>query len=141
MRFADARRPQEDDILAALDEAELVQALHLLPTQRRLEREIKVVELFDDGQSAGPHRGLQPSVVAQLNLRSEELLDRFGGGQRTAVDALEDRVECFEAAGHPQIGEHVPQAIAAREGGALHAAPPVSCAYAASDRFSTVTSG
>jgi hypothetical protein len=105
MRFADARRRQEDDILVALDEAELVQAIHLLAAHGRLEGEIKVVELLDDGQSAGPHRGLQPSVVAQLNLRGE-LLNSFGRGQRATVDALENCVERFEPTGHPQIGEH-----------------------------------
>ena len=42
VRLADARRPEEDHILAALDEAELVQALDLLAPQRRLKREVEV---------------------------------------------------------------------------------------------------
>lgn len=44
MRFSDAGRPGEDDILAALDEAELVQAFDLLTTQGGLEGEIEVTE-------------------------------------------------------------------------------------------------
>jgi hypothetical protein len=42
MRRADAARPQEDEILAALDAAELVQALDLLAPSRRLKREVEV---------------------------------------------------------------------------------------------------
>src|SRR6185436_20141459 len=72
--LADAWWPEEDDILAALDEAELVQAFDLLPSQRGLKGEIEVPELFDHRQPAGSHRGLQPPVIPQLNLRREELL-------------------------------------------------------------------
>jgi hypothetical protein len=46
--LADARGPEQDHILSALDEAELVQAFDLLTPQRGLEREIEVAELFDD---------------------------------------------------------------------------------------------
>ena len=116
VRFADAGRPEEDHILAALDEAELVQALDLLAAQRRLKGEIEVAELLDDRQSAGAHRGLQPPVIAQLNLRREQLLDRLGRGERAAIDAVENRVERFEGARHPQVREDVAQAVASREG-------------------------
>src|SRR5262249_57963213 len=125
---------EEDDILAPLDEAELVEALHLLAPQRGLKGEIKLVELLDDRQPAGPHRRLEPSIIAELNLRGEQLLDGIGRGQRAAVDALENRVKGFKATGHPQIGEHVPQAIAAREAGGLHALTHVGCTYPASRR-------
>ena len=64
VRLADARRPEEDDILAALDEAELVQTFDLLATERRLKRKVEVAELLDGGQTAGAHRGLQAPVVA-----------------------------------------------------------------------------
>src|SRR5262245_55029716 len=55
----DPRRAEEDDILAALDEAELVQTLDLLAAQRRLKGEVEVVELLDHGQPAGAHGRLQ----------------------------------------------------------------------------------
>jgi hypothetical protein len=71
---------------------------------------------------------LQPPVIAQLNLRGEELLDRFRSSERAAIDALENRIERLERAGHPQVGEAVAQSVASREWGRLHAAPPVSCA-------------
>jgi hypothetical protein len=48
---------------------------------------------------AGPHRGLESPVVAQLNLGGEQLLDRVRGGQRAAIDVLEDAVERFERPG------------------------------------------
>ena len=124
VRLADARRPEEDHILAALDEAELVQTLDLLAAQRRLKREVEVVELLDDGQSTGAHRGLQPPVIAQLNLRGEQLLDRLRRRERAAIDAVENRIERFEGAGHAQVREDVAQPVAARERRGLHAAPP-----------------
>jgi len=54
---------------------------------------------------------LQPSVIAQLNLRCEELLDRFRSGQRPAVDAMENRIERFEGARHPQVREDVAESV------------------------------
>jgi hypothetical protein len=50
MRLADARRPQEDHILATLDKPELVQAFDLLTTQRRLKGEVEVADLLDRRQ-------------------------------------------------------------------------------------------
>ena len=141
MGLADAGRTEEDDVFSPLDEAELVEALHLLATERRLEGKIKLGEPLDGGQPTGAHRGLQASVVAQLNLRVEQLLDRLGGRERRAIDAVEDRIEGLERARHVQVGEHLPQAIATGRGGAFHASPPVRRAYTASGRFSTVTSG
>jgi hypothetical protein len=120
--------PRKDHILATLDEAELVQAFDLLAADRGLEREVEVAELFDDGQSTGAHRRLQPPVIAQLNLRGEQLLDRFRRGERAAIDALENRIERFEGAWHPQVREDVAEPVASRERGGLHAAPPASCA-------------
>jgi hypothetical protein len=38
VRFTDARRPEEDDILTPLDEAQLVQAFDLLPDAATVER-------------------------------------------------------------------------------------------------------
>ena len=88
----------------------------------------KSLQLLDDRQAAGAHRRLQPSVVAQLNLRGEQLLDRLGRGERAAIDALQNRIERFEGAGHAQVGEDVAEPVAARERRALHATPPASCA-------------
>jgi hypothetical protein len=93
VRFPDARRPEDDHILPTLDEAEFIQTFDLLPAHGGLKGEIEVAELFHDGQPAGAHRGLQPPVIAQLNLRRQQLLDRFRGGERPAIDALENRIE------------------------------------------------
>ena len=105
-----------------------MQTFDLLATYRRLEREVEIAELLDDRLAARAHRRLQPSVIAQLNLCGEELLDRFRSRERAAIDAVENRIERLEGAGHPQVGEDVTQSVAARERGGLHAAPPVSCA-------------
>src|SRR5690242_10717566 len=131
MGFSDTWWPQKHDVFPPLDEAELMETFHLLPTKRRLEGEIKLGEPLDDGQPTRAHRGLQASVVAQLNLRAEQLLDRFGGRERRAIDAVEDGIEGLKCPRHVQIGEHLPQTIATGRSGALHASPPVSRAYTA----------
>src|SRR5689334_24186140 len=56
MRCADARWPEEDHILAALDEAEFVQTLDLFAAKRWLKGEVKVAELLDGGQTTGADR-------------------------------------------------------------------------------------
>ena len=64
MRLAHSRRAEQDDVLAAVEEAQLVQALELLALDGRLEGEIKLRQRLDGRQARGAHRGLQPSVVA-----------------------------------------------------------------------------
>src|SRR4030095_11415557 len=98
MGFADARRAEEDDVFAPLHEAELVETLQLLTPERRVKREIKLGEPFDRGQPAGAHRSLQTTIVAQLDLRAEQLLDGLGCGERGTIDAGENRIERLERA-------------------------------------------
>jgi hypothetical protein len=59
VRLPDAGRAEEDHILPALDEAELVQALHLVAAQRRLKREVEVVR----GTSSAVTRNDSPCVT------------------------------------------------------------------------------
>src|SRR5205085_10768519 len=108
--------------------------------ERRLKGKVKLGEPLDGGQPTGAHRRLQAAVVAQLNLRVEQLLDRLGGRERRAIDVVKDGVEGLERPRHVQVGEHLPQTIATGRG-ASHASPPVRRAYTASGRFSTVTRG
>ena len=77
-----------------------MEALQLLATQRRLEGKIKLGQSLDRRQSAGAHGGLQPPIVAQLDLRAQQLLDRFGCAQCRAIDTVENRIERFERARH-----------------------------------------
>ena len=86
------------------------------------------MQLLDDRQPARAHGSLEPTIIAQLNLRRQQLLDRVRGRERAAIDALQDDVERFERARHFQVGQDLAQAVASREGRALHATPPVSWA-------------
>lgn len=131
----------EDHILVALDEAELVQTLDLLAAERRLKGEVELAQLLHRGQAAGAHRRLEPPVIPQLNLGGQQLLERFRRGECAAIDTLEDRIERFERARHPQVGEDLPQPVPSGERGGLHTTPPVSWAYAARARFSTEMTG
>src|SRR5690606_13609917 len=79
----DARWSEEDHVLPALDEAELVQALDLLAANRGLEGEVELIQRLDRRQPRRAHRGLQPSVVTQGDLSGEEPFDRFGRGERS----------------------------------------------------------
>src|SRR5271165_1076216 len=99
MSFADAGRSEEDHVLAALDEAELVQALDLLALDRGLEGKVELLDRLDRRQARGSHGGLQPSVIAQVDLRPKEALERFAGGDGAAVDVGEDVIDRFQCTG------------------------------------------
>ena len=75
------------------------------------EKSNSVSRLTTGSRLASAHRGVQTSVVAQLNQRAEQLLDRLSGRERRAIDAVEDGIECFECPRHAQIGEHLAQTI------------------------------
>lgn len=113
MRLADAGRAEEDHILGALDEAELVQTLDLLAPQRRLKGEVEVVQLLHRRQPTRAHRRLQPAIVPELDLRRQQLLDGLGRAERAAIHALENRIERFQGARQAQVGQHVAQAVTA----------------------------
>jgi hypothetical protein len=55
---------------------------------------------------------LEPSVITELDLCREQLLDRVGAREGAAIDALEHRIQRFEGPRHPQVREDVPQAVA-----------------------------
>src|SRR5690349_3411161 len=69
VRLAHAWRAKQHHVLLAIDEVELVQAFDLLPLDRRLKREFERFQSLDRRQPRGAHRGLQPAVVAQGDLR------------------------------------------------------------------------
>src|SRR5579863_2954200 len=71
MGFAYAWWSEEDHVLAALDEAQFVQTLDLVTLDRGLEGKVELLESLDGRQPRGSHGGLQPSVVAQRDLRTE----------------------------------------------------------------------
>src|SRR6185503_7220848 len=62
MRLTDTRRAEQYDVLLALDEAELVQALDLLALDRGLEGEVEVGQSLHGRKSRRAHRRLQPAV-------------------------------------------------------------------------------
>jgi len=105
VRFPHPRRPEEDDILVALEEAQRMQTLNLLALHAWLKTEIKVGERFDDWQAGGAHRGLQAACVAQLDVRPQQLLNRVPGTHLARVTAPEDVIEGLERPRHLEIGE------------------------------------
>ncbi len=139
MSLPDARRAEEDHVLPALQEAELVEARDLLPLDRGLKGEVEVFEGLHGRQPGGPHGGLQPSGVAEPDLGAEELLDRFGPGHRPAVHAGEDVIDGLQGTGHLEVGELGPDSVPAGRG--LHPSAPAIWAYTESGRCSTATVG
>ena len=112
MRLAHPRRAEQDNVLAAVEESQLVQALDLLALDARLEGEIKLRQRLDGRQARGAHRGLQATVVAQRDLGAQHLLDRFARRHRPAVDLGQHAVDRFQRAGHLQVRQHRPQPVA-----------------------------
>ena len=112
MRLAHARWPEQDDILAALDEAERVQTFDLLAFDTRLKREIKIGERLRHGQARRAHRRFQPAIIAQRNLRAEQHFERRRRLELPAIERAENVIERFECAGQFEIGELRPEPIA-----------------------------
>ena len=135
--LADAGRAEEDDVLLALNEAELVQRVDLLALDVGLEAEVEVRERLDRREPAGAHRGLQASAVAKRDLGGQESLDRFRGGRASSIHSGQDLVQCLQGSRNLEISQLGRDALPAR--GPLHWASPVSRAYAASGRCSTST--
>jgi hypothetical protein len=96
---------EEDHVLPALQEPEIVERVELLTLDRRLEGEVEVGDHLHGRQPARAHRRLQPAVVTQADLSTEQGLDGLGRRELTPVDLGEDLVERLERSGHLQIGE------------------------------------
>jgi len=84
--LAHSRGPEEDHVLVALHEAQLMEALHLVTLDGRLEREVEVLDALDRGKSGRAHGGLEAPVAAKLDLGVEERLERFGTGEAAPVE-------------------------------------------------------
>ena len=76
--------------------SELVQTLDLLALDRGLEGEVEGLQGLDRWQAGGAHRGLQPPVVAQGDLRREQPVNGIRGCHTAAVDVAEDAIDGFE---------------------------------------------
>ncbi len=114
MRLAHPRRAEQDNVLAAVEESQLVQALDLLALEARLEGEINLRQRLDGRQARGAHRGLPATVVAQRDLGAQHLLDRVARRHRPAVALGQPAVDRFQRAGHLQVRQHRPQPVARR---------------------------
>src|SRR5690606_31675491 len=124
--FADAGRTQEDHVLFSFDEAELVKALDLLSSDRGLEAEVEAVERLYGRKAGGPHGGLKPSVVPELDLGREQGFDGLGPGEGAGIETGEDGVDRLQGAGPLEVGEQAADAVPAGRGGAFHLAPPAA---------------
>ena len=119
-----------------------MQGVDLLALDRGLEAEVEVGKGLHGRQPGGTHGGLEPAVVAQIDLGGEELLDRLGGGEAASVDAGEDGVEGLERTGELEVGELGADPVAAAWPlGGRHETPAARRSYSARGRRSMVTRG
>ena len=102
--------PRKDHILTALHARPNSCRLSIRSRRDEAGAEVEVAQLLQPGEAAGAHRGLQPTAISELDLGREQLLDGLGRRRGAAVDALEDRLEGFEGARHPQVGQDLTQA-------------------------------
>src|SRR5690606_41251332 len=79
--LSDPGRAQEDHVLLAFDQAQLVAALDRLTTEAGLKREVEAFERLYGRHAAEAHGRLQAAGGPELDLGSEQALDRL-----TAVD-------------------------------------------------------
>ena len=112
VRFPDAWRAEQDHVLAAVQEAELVQALDLLALDAGLEGEVELIERLHSRQPRRAHGGLETAVVAQHDLGVQQLLDGLGRRDRAAVGVREDAVDGLQRARHLEVRQHCPQPVA-----------------------------
>jgi hypothetical protein len=68
MRLAGARRSEEDDVLAAVQEVELAEVQHRLAADAGLEGEVEVLERLAGGEAGGRDAGLAAVTVAAVGL-------------------------------------------------------------------------
>src|SRR6266568_8993928 len=129
VRLADARRPEEDHVFLALNEAERVEAVDLLALERGLEGEVEVDERLHGGEARGAHRGHKTSLIAETDLRPEHRGDGLGRSEPAPIDVGEDRVQGFERPGHFQVRELGAEALA--HGGRRRGAHGLTAARAA----------
>ena len=122
VRLADARGAEQDHVLGAVDEAELMQALDLLALDARLEGEVELGQGLHRRQPRGAHGGVQAAVVAQHDLGVQQPLDRLAGGDGPAVGLRQDVVRHLKRAGHLEVGQHRPHPVAPVPGRGLHSA-------------------
>ena len=80
MRLADARRPEEDDILAVLDKVTAAEGLDLLLVERGLVAEVEGLQALDEGEA----RQVRPhgDVLGRLggDLLGEQRVEELGVG-------------------------------------------------------------
>jgi len=112
MGFTDAGWPEEDDVLVALDEAELVEAVDLFALDRGLEGEVELLDGLDRRQPGLAHCRLYPAVVAKRDLRPEQPFERLAGGDTAPIDFGEDVIDGFQGAGKLQVGQHLADVVA-----------------------------
>ena len=113
-----------------------MEAVDLLPFERGLDADVEAAVSLRGGEPRGAHRGHEPALIAETDLRAAHRGDGVGGPEPTPIDVGEDRVQGFERPGHLQVSELRAEALAHRRDG-LHGAPSASRAYAASGRCST----
>ena len=137
----DAGWPEEHHVLLTLQEPEFMKAIDLFALDGRLEREVEVFQSFDNGKPRRPHGSLEPAVVTERDLSSEEVLDGLGSRGGSTVHGSQDLVQGLQGAGHLKVGELGSDAVSPTPGCGLHRPSPANWAYTWRGRRSTVMRG
>src|SRR5690606_37642098 len=77
-------------------------------------------------KAGGPHGGLEPSVVPELDLGREQGFDGLSPGKGAGIEAREDGGDRLQGAGHLEVGKQAADAVPARRCSAFHLAPPAA---------------
>ncbi len=136
--LADARRAEDDDVLAMLDEMATGEILQLLFVQRRLVAEVEGVEALDEREAR--QVGAHGDVLGGLggDLLGQQLIEKIGIREVPVGGFLQQCFEALLALGQAQLGHVFMQAFQlCGVHGVSSTVPPASASYSARSRIST----
>ena len=133
MRLADARRSEQQHVLAIGDPAGAGELTDLLGIDRGLRREVKAGEVAHEREARELQRHLDAPLVLAGNLALAEQDEGLAQAQLLPAGFVEQPIELIADGGELESREHIGQAI----GSGMHQKPPPSSAsYSPSERSS-----
>ena len=120
MRFADAGRAEQTEILAVLDEVTGAEGLDLLLVEPGLVGEVEALQALDEGEAGQvrPHRDVLGGLGGDLF--AEDQVEEVGQGGLLGGGLLEQRFEALATLEQPQALQVLVQAL---ELAGAHAGP------------------
>jgi len=105
MTFSNARRPQQQHVLAFLDEAAGGQVEDLLPLDRRIELPVEVFERAHLAEAGGFHTPLNQPVLPDRQFILQDQFQELGVGEVVAGGLLQPDLQRLRQPREPELLE------------------------------------